>query len=1025
MATGTEKGKTKGLAGRFPLKLFFSAFVVIPLVILVEVPVFLAGALLGSLAVYSRDLPEIPELNRYQPRTVSTFYADDGTVIGVFYKEKRFVADLEQMPQHLINAFLAAEDNRFFVHPGVDWLGILRAVGSNLKNRKLGQGGSTITMQVARNFLLGTQKKTFSRKIKEMILAVRLEKVWGKKKILYVYLNEIYLGDGCYGIEAASRNYFDKPMEHLTVSESALIAGLVASPSRYNPFKSEELARNRKNTVLGRMLRFGYVDQSQHDEAKNRQMEFRRSSVRPFDLVPDFAEAVRRYVMERYGADKLYNEGLKVFTTCKTDFQRHAIEAVRQGLQEIRERHKHFSILRSVPPEQIQELLEDRKTPVLKEGDLYQAVVTRVRGKKKETDLDIALSKKMRGIVHLDYGTSAFKVGHIISLKFDRHLEEVPLFNLDDSPTLQAAMVVLENRTGYVRALVGGSGEERFKFNRATQGRRQPGSAFKPIIYSSAIERKSYSPATVIVDEPLVVDLEKKDETEEWAPRNSGGNFLGPVSMRRALELSRNICTIKILMDVGLDPVFEMARKMGIESKLGRNLSLSLGASEVSLFEMTSAYTVFPNSGVHVEPTMVKRIEDRYGNVLEDNTEVPLLDESEIPRPTPREEFRQSGFAQGAGNVKQIFEEDLTDRTSAQDEQDSRKKAEREKLANKLKSGEGSQEGEFDRETTNAEPIRPPKPRVVRAAMSPQTAYIMTDLLRGGIRSGTGAGMAKYLTRKDIGGKTGTTNNVEDAWFIGFNPDYCAGVWVGFDEKRPMGAGEEGGRAALPVWGHFMKEILKDKTQKEFPVPPQITFMDVMTFAGAPNEGTVPKTVREPVYTPFIGRTLVLSPLDPPESLNTFRNPAGPPPPDGDRPPQRSPLTGAPVQTPGTIRPNANNALPAAQPVAPVRGPSQLPQGVPDRAGSATQQSSGDQRGTKGLSPGGPRGDTAPEPRQMRSPDKPAANRYVPAAPRPGAGTDPGRPPGHRTLDYKPSDSSKQKPAKESGRDVGKEAGRR
>lgn len=809
--------------------------------------------MLGTYLVFSRQLPQIPGLETYQPRTVSTFYSDDGTVIGIFYKERRFVVELSQIPPHVIKAFLGAEDSRFYEHSGVDWRGFGRAVLANLKAGRIVQGGSTITMQQTRNYLL-TRDRTASRKIKEILLASRIEKLWGKEKILYIYLNEIYLGEGSYGVEAAARSYFDKPVEHLTVAEAALIAGLVASPARFNPFKSEELARQRQLTVLGRMLRAGFITEEEYEKAKQQKLFIKKDVTKPFDLVPDFAEEVRRYIIKKYGEQKLYHEGLKVFTTCRIDYQRHAQEAVEKGLAEIKARQKHFAIVNTIPPGQIDELLQGRVNPNLAEGRVYQGIVTKVNRKKAETDLDVAFTKRIRGRVKLEGPAPIYKVGHVLALRFEKFVGETPMFVLDDNPQLQGALVCIENRTGYVRALIGGVSGERFQFNRAVQARRQPGSAFKPLIYAVAIEEKSYSPATIIIDEPTRFPVDFDKEELDWQPRNAGGDYLGPLSLRRALELSRNICTAKILYDVDFGPVIRMAKAMGIRSPLGSNLSLSLGTSEVTPMELTSAYTVFPNSGVHVQPILVKRIEDRFGNVLEDNSAVPLLDASEIPHPVPREEIRSDqNINFGATDTDYDEEQETTD--SETEFAETPRPVARD-------TGDAPKAGGPTRSASSH--------KRARAAMSPQTAYIMTDLLHGGVTHGTGARMSKYLKRKDLAGKTGTTNKAADAWFIGFNPDFTTGVWVGFDELRPLGPREEGARAALPIWGYFMKEVLDKRPEKEFPVPPDITFKDMLTIDGSSKEGFAPKTVREPVYTPFMNRTLVLSPTDEPEVLATY-----------------------------------------------------------------------------------------------------------------------------------------------------------
>ncbi len=627
-------------------KTLFTIFFVIPVFLVVEIPIFCAGALLGAFAFYSRDLPKIPELKQYQPKTVSVFYADDGTVIGIFYKERRFVVDLDEIPPHVVNAFIASEDARFYDHNGVDWRAMGRALVRNLKALRFVEGGSTITMQVTRAFLL-TSEKSIPRKIKEILLATRLEELWGKKRILNVYLNEIYLGEACYGVEAAARNYFNKPVARLTIAEAAVLAGLVPSPVRYNPFKSVDLATARQRTVLDNMLRVGFITPEQYEAARREKPDFRKEEEvsRPFDVAPDFAEEVRRYIVEKYGAERLYNEGLKVFTTVNIEYQRRAIEALRKGLEELKARHKHFAIIGRTPSRGIAEFLRDRSIGPLKKGKFYQAAVTNVTRKKNETIIHVSLNEKVKGQVKLDYAASDFRVGHLLAVRFERFSGETPFFTLDDKPEIQGALVAIENRTGYVRALVGGASGEHFKFNRATQAKRQPGSAFKPIIYAAALEKKGYSPATIIVDEPVVIELEARGQ--EWEPRNAAGNFLGPISLRRALELSRNICTAKLLIDVGLDPVLELARGMGIKSELGRNISLSLGTSEVTLFELTGAYTVFANQGAWVEPVLVKTVQDRFGNVLEDNTGVAPVDPASVPTPVQREELAESDAAAG------------------------------------------------------------------------------------------------------------------------------------------------------------------------------------------------------------------------------------------------------------------------------------------------------------------------------------------------------------------------------------------
>jgi penicillin-binding protein 1A len=562
-----------------------------------------------------------------------------------------------------------------------------------------------------------------------------------------------------------------------------------------------------------------------------------------------------------------------------------------KGLSEIKARQKQLAILRDIDPEDFEEFLENKNRPELKEGRIYQGLVTEEVKVGDGKVLKVELSPEMEGRVRLKSVKSPYRLGHFLALKYIGEETGVPLFEPDETPLLQGALVCIENRTGYVKALVGGASKEKFGFNRATQAKRQPGSAFKPIIYSAALEHMSYSPATIIVDEAVEIKIEGLDE--EWQPKNSGGSFIGPISLRRALELSRNICTIKILMDINFDLAIEQARRMGIKSALGRNLSLSLGASEVSLFELTTAYTTFPNSGVLLEPVLVQRIEDRHGNVLEDNTIIPMVEESETPVPEHRPDLRRTPTGEFETEAYQYVEVEAPEDSA---------------ITSNLEGSEGFEQGPvsepppepikmadsaYDEISKNK--IRAPKsglvidpePRQAKPALSPQTAYIMTTLLQGVVKAGTGARVRRYLNRKDLAGKTGTTNHAEDTWFIGFNPEYTSGVWVGYDEKRPLGRREGGSRAALPVWCYFMKEALAGVPESEFPIPQDISFQRMFTFKGNSRSGPVPTYVEEPVYTPFAGETLAMSPLDPEDLLQGYLDQApaqGQPPLYGGRP---------------------------------------------------------------------------------------------------------------------------------------------
>lgn len=833
----------------------FWVLVALPALTVLAAVSLLAGGFLGAVAGYSDKLPEVPELAQYRPKTVTTFYSDGGTVIGIFYKQKRFVVGLDRIPFHVSHAFIAAEDRRFYKHNGVDWRGIARAIIKNAMALRIQQGASTITQQVARHVSLSKDQK-ISRKIKEMLLARKIEKLWGKRKILHVYLNEIYLGDQCYGIEAAARNYFGKHVEQLSVAEAALLAGIVPGPSRYNPFKNRKMSIVKQRLVLGNMLTAGVIGKAEYEQALKEKLKFRTKADRPFDIVPDFTEAVRRYVIKKYGELRLYQEGLKVYTTCRLQDQQKAFQALTKGLDEIKHREKRHNILRRIRKKAIEGFLAGRSSPKLSVGHNYQGVVTRVSKSRKRTRLHVSLDKDVHGYVDLSRRTSAYRVGHLLSLKLDKYEDNLPIFVQAEDPPLQGALVCIENGTGFVRALVGGSSRDHFQFNRATQARRQPGSIFKPIIYAAALEQFGYTPATVIVDEPVVIEL--KGRQQEWSPNNADGSFLGPISLRRALQDSRNICTIKILMDVGFDPVIQLARRMGVQSKLERNLSLCLGTSETSLYDLTSAYTVFPNGGVYLEPVLVKKIEDRYGNTLEDNTRIMRLDEGFLPVPSPREKpelvavtpYNLKGLGKAEAPKVECPSPDDPMQAQPVEKKQTRKAANAGKTPPSLKAP--------------SVPITcpPAPPRLERPALSAQTAYIMTSLLQGVVRGGTGSRLARYIKRRDLCGKTGTTDNSEDAWFIGYNPDYTTGVWVGFDDNRPLGRKETGARAALPIWAYFMKGMLKGIPQKKYPVPKQLVRKSMFTVVLDKETGPFLGSVVEPIYEPLAQKSLAVSPLD-------------------------------------------------------------------------------------------------------------------------------------------------------------------
>ncbi len=789
----------------------------IPVLVMVGLLSGILGSVLGVYLIFSKDLPNIPDLKAYRPKTVSTFYADDGSVIGVFYKEKRFPVPLASIPPNVTNAFLAAEDARFFSHPGIDLIGISRAIVRNLKSGNFSQGASTITQQVTRNFIL-TKEKKISRKIREAILSFRLEKSLSKQEILNLYLNEIYLGRGAYGVEAAARTYFGKSAGAMSIAEAAMIAGLVSNPNKYAPPKNLENALRRREFVLNSMLRNNFISEADFQKAMSEAPTFRESFPNPFSRAPYFTEAVRQKIIEKYGSNRLYNEGLQVWTTMNPVRQTAASAALLNGAQAWEKREgRPVGLVKRLKPAEAKEFLNASAPNAINLGDLVQGLVVEApehkkrKGKKNQDPVSsehvVALRGALKFSMNLPTGSS-YRINDLLEFQVvEDDSKNVSLKHIT-SPPVQGALVCIENRTGYVMALVGGLDFDTSSFNRATQAMRQPGSAFKPVVYSAALEWAGYSPNTLVVDEPIAVLIDQREP--EWVPANSDGGFIGATNLTNALALSRNVVAIKLLMDVGLETTINAARNMGIKSPLGRNLSLGLGSSEVTPLELTAAYTVFPNMGMRISPVMIKKVVDRFGNVLEDNTQ-PLInaDQNIDPAPTWMSSY------QGPHN------QSVHDPDEEQDQPDVSKH----KPVDKNNLNENQSPGlKLESVLTQSFPSsKGPDVRVMERAISPQTAFLMVQMLSQACVSGTASNVAK-LRRNDLAGKTGTTDDCADAWFIGFNPTYTTGVWMGFDSKLSLGKREYGGVAALPVWMDFMGELLKGTSSEQYAAPPGLAY---------------------------------------------------------------------------------------------------------------------------------------------------------------------------------------------------------
>ncbi|MBI5682466.1 MAG: PBP1A family penicillin-binding protein [Deltaproteobacteria bacterium] len=717
----------------------------------------------GVYSYFANGLPSLKTLEEYNPNIITKVYSDDGQIIGEFYTERRIVIPISSMPRHLINAFLAAEDARFFKHEGIDYMSIMRAFYKNLFAGKIVQGGSTITQQVAKSFFL-TPERSISRKIREMILAHRIERNLSKEEILHLYLNQIYLGNGAYGVQAASETYFGKDAKEINIAEAALLAGLPKAPSRYSPYYNPQTAKERQHYVIKRMEEAGFIKREDAERSIKYGIKLKPKEVKSLWVGHYFTEHVRRYVEDKYGEDLLYRGGLKIYTTLNVELQKAANLAVANGLKEYDRRHGYRGPLGHLSSkDEMTKFIEEVDGEIIKKpletSKIYRCVVTAVNPQTKVVTVmlgnrkgeirfdDIQWAKLYNPTNDPDAGKHLKDINQIIK-KGDIllvNIKELPekekgtiILTLEQEPIAQASIVAIEPSTGYIRALVGGSDFSKTQFNRVIQSRRQPGSAFKPIIYAGAID-KGWTPASVIMDSPIVFEETIKGE-EDWRPQNFDQKFYGPITFRSALTHSRNVVSIKILQDIGVGYAIDYARRLGIMSPLARNLSIALGSSGVSLMELTNAFAVFANQGKRVEPFFIKKITDKAGNIIEENT---------------------------------TLTEDV---------------------------------------------------------ISTETAFIMTNLLQAVIQEGTGQ-RAKALGRP-AAGKTGTTNNLNDAWFIGYTPDLAAGAWIGYDDERPLGHAETGARAALPIWLYFMQKAVERTPVKNFAIPEGIVFAKIDAMTG-------------------------------------------------------------------------------------------------------------------------------------------------------------------------------------------------
>ncbi len=760
----------------------------------VTVPLIITGilALAGIIAFAGyflyllSSLPKVDRLADYKPPIVSQVFSDDGTLVGEFYRERRTVVPVNKIPKKLIQAFVAAEDSNFFQHKGLDYTGIVRAALKNLMTFSKREGASTITQQVARSMLLTPEKK-YSRKIKEAILAKRMEEKLSKEEILYIYLNQIYLGSGSYGVEIAAETYFGKDVESLNLAEMAMLAGLTKGPELYSPIKHLDRARERQEYVLQRMVKEGYITSAEADHARKTPIILSSRKKLNGDQSAYFLEHIRIQLEEKYGEDLLYKGGMKIYTTMNAEMQKAAHENVLNGLKAVDKRQGFRGPVRRLNQEEVEDFCrkveQGINTISLKQDETYQGVVVAINPAKRELTVRVGdrtgtLGKKNMSwagkVPLLDRLESngktdkkAISPGSVLEVSVIKPDidKRGAVFALDQEPLAQAALIALDPRTGEVKAMIGGYDFRRSQFNRAIQARRNPGSAFKPIIYAAALD-KGMTAATIIEDSPIQYDLSGE---RTWKPRNYDNKFRGPVTMREALTNSLNVVSIKILENIGVDYAIQYAKKLGITSPLSRNLALALGASSLTPLELTSAYAVFASKGFRTTPYYITKVLDGDGKTLEEVAppRIPVLS-------------RMSSA-----------------------------------------TGENTEEPEYYGDGTS--PYAVP-------VVSPETSYIITNLMESVVASGTGQ-RAKALGRP-VAGKTGTTNDMKDAWFIGYVPQLVTGVWVGYDQERSLGASGSGAQAAGPIWVGFMRQALAGVPVQPFIPPPDISIVSINPHSG-------------------------------------------------------------------------------------------------------------------------------------------------------------------------------------------------
>ncbi len=713
----------------------------------------------GILWTFSNKIPDYKFLKSYKPPVSSKMYSGNGDLVADFSQEKRIFIPFSAIPKKVIDAFLSAEDKNFFSHPGVDAKGVLRATINNVKNiltSKRLEGASTITQQVAKNFLL-TNEVSINRKIKEAILAFRIERALNKERILELYLNQIYLGSGAYGIAAASLEYFDKSIKELNYAEAAMLAALPKAPSKYNPYQNIELAKFRRNLVLQNLYQNGFLDFENYNKYKNQNIKLKKTKRVYLEDSQYYIEDVRKNIIDRLSYEKVYKQGYNINTPINLSLQKIATDSLRNGLVAYDQRKGWRGPIANINYNENWSKKIDKKFFLEKSINWKIAIVKEI----KKFEATIETIDRSNGIIeYKDISwtkkefENLFKIGDLI---YVQNLND-NIYKLKQLPKINGGIVVMDPYTGRVLALSGGFSFKNSEFNRASQALRQPGSAFKPFVYALALENK-YTPSSLVLDAPLVLD--QGIDLKKWKPENYGKKFYGPSTLRVGLEKSRNLMTVRIAQNLGINELAKFSKKLNIYQDPDELLSISLGSAETTLLNLTSAYSSFVNGGKLISPIIIDRIQDSEGNTIINNENRKCANCEKIS-------FTGKDYPIIEDNYEQI--------------------------------------------------------------MSEQTAYQITSILEGVIKRGTGKKLKDL--RLNLAGKTGTTNENTDAWFIGFTSNLVVGVYVGMDNPKSLGKFETGSKAALPIFREFVEKAVKKSDARPFKVPKKMTLMVVDPLTG-------------------------------------------------------------------------------------------------------------------------------------------------------------------------------------------------